>query len=274
MTHDAGTVVNPVVLAFDRLAADYDSIFSSSVIGKSQREIVWRRLLSVFPAGSHILELNCGTGLDALFMARAGMRVTACDASPRMIEHAHQRTAGEHLKVNLEFVTLATEEMHRLPETSRFDGLFSNFGGLNCVQDLSSVAREAARRLKPGAPLLLCFLTRFCLWETFYFLLRGSPRKALRRYWGSSVAHIDELSFPVYYPSLSRLRRIFEPEFRLVSTAGIGITVAPSYVERWIASRPRLFRCMEAVDELVREWPGLRIWGDHMLLRFERVRPS
>lgn len=273
MTYDAGTV-NPVGLAFDRLAADYDSIFTSTVIGKSQREVVWRRLLSVFPAGAHVLELNCGTGQDALFMAHAGMRVTACDASSRMIEQARQRIAGERLKTSLEFVTLPIEEMHELPETSKFDGLFSNFGGLNCVQDLSGVAREAGRRLKPGAPLLLCFLSRFCLWEILYFLLRGNPRKALRRCWGSSVAHIDELSFPVYYPSLSLLRRIFEPEFRLVSTAGVGIAVAPSYVERWIAAHPRLLRRMEAIDELVCEWPGLRIFGDHMLLHFERVRPS
>lgn len=272
MTYDAGTV-NPVGLAFDRLAADYDSIFTSSVLGKSQREVVWRRLLSVFPAGGHVLELNCGTGQDALFMAHAGMRVTACDASPRMIEQARRRIATESLKTSLEFVTLPIEEMHRLPNISTFDGLFSNFGGLNCVQDLSGLAREVSCRLKPGAPLLLCFLSRFCLWEILYFLLRGNPRKALRRCWGSSVAHIDELSFPVYYPSLSRLRRIFEPEFRLVSTVGVGIAVAPSYVEHWMAAHPQLLRCMEAVDEFVREWPGLRIFGDHMLLHFERVRP-
>jgi hypothetical protein len=69
------------------------------------------------------------------------------------------------------------------------------------------------------------------------------------------------------------LRRIFEPEFRLVSTVGVGIAVAPSYAERRIAGHPRIYRCMEVIDELVREWPGLRVLGDHMLLHFERVRP-
>ena len=75
-------------LAFDRMAAGYDSLFTFSAIGMSQREVVWKRALAVFATGSHILELNCGTEQDALFLAKAGMSVTACDASLGMIEQA------------------------------------------------------------------------------------------------------------------------------------------------------------------------------------------
>jgi hypothetical protein len=40
-----------------------------------------------------------------------------------------------------------------------------------------------------------------------------------------------------------------------------------------VTSRPRLLRLLEAVDETVRTWPGLRTLGDHMLLHLEKVRP-
>lgn len=262
---------SPVARAFDSLAAGYDSIFTFSAVGQSQRDVVWRHLLSVFRPGGHILELNCGTGVDALFMANAGLRVTACDASPRMIEMARKRMADANDRVSVEFLTLATEELYRIPAKLCFDGLFSNFAGLNCVRDLDAVARQAALRLKPGAPLLLCFLSRFCLWEIVYYLLHGELGDAFRRCGGVSVASLGDLSFPVFYPTLSELRRTFAPEFRLVSTIGVGITVTPSYLEPWICRHPNILRCMETIDDFVRVFPGLRTLGDHMLLHFEKV---
>jgi SAM-dependent methyltransferase len=260
-------------LAFDRLATTYDSLFTASMIGKSQREVVWKRALKVFAKGSRILELNCGTGKDALFLAKAGMTVTACDASQGMIKQARGKMAVEAPDASVEFLPLRTEDVGSLPQTLCFDGVFSNFSGLNCVGDLSSVAQQLSGRLALGAPLLLCFSTRYCLWEIVYFLLRGEPRKALRRWSGVSQARMDGLVFPVYYPSIAQLRSAFGPEFRLVSTTAVGLAVPPSYVESWMTSRPRLLKLLEAIDETVRTWPGLRSLGDHMLLQLEKVRP-
>lgn len=268
MTMVFGTVTSAAP-AFDRIADEYDSLFTFSAIGRTQREVVWNRLLSVFSSGDHILELNCGTGQDALFMARAGMRVIGCDASPRMIERARQRIATEG--ADAQFFTLATEELHKLPESLLFDGLLSNFGGLNCVRDLSVVARQAARHLKPGAPLLLCFLNRFCAWEIVHYLFRGRLSKAFRRCRGTSIARVGELSFPVNYPTLGELRRIFAPEFRFIAVVGVGVTVPPSYCEPWIARHPRVLLLLREIDELVRALPGLRVLGDHVLVHLERT---
>jgi ubiquinone/menaquinone biosynthesis C-methylase UbiE len=69
------------VLAFDRLAAKYDDMFTRSMVGRAQRQAVWDVLLETIEPGSHILELNCGTGEDALFLAQHDMSVVACDAS-------------------------------------------------------------------------------------------------------------------------------------------------------------------------------------------------
>ncbi|WP_353068197.1 class I SAM-dependent methyltransferase [Tunturibacter empetritectus] len=260
-------------LAFDRLATTYDSLFTFSVIGRSQRKVVWGRALKAFTRGSHILELNCGTGQDALFLAEAGMTVTACDASLGMIEQARYKMALEAPGATVEFLPLRTEEIDTLPQTLCFDGVFSNFSGLNCVGNLTSVAQQLSERLTSGAPLLLCFSTRYCLWEIAYFLLRGDPRKAFRRWSGMTEACLDGLKFPVYYPSIAQLRSAFAPEFRLVSTTAVGLTVPPSYVDSWVTSRPRLLKLFEAIDETVRTWPGLRALGDHMLLHLERVGP-
>jgi ubiquinone/menaquinone biosynthesis C-methylase UbiE len=258
-------------LAFDRLADEYDTRFTYSNVGRSQREVIWERALATFPVGSHLLELNCGTGEDAVFLASAGMTVTACDVSTAMIAEARTKMKAEKPDARIEFVVLATEDIAKLPPTRLFNGAFSNFSGLNCVSDLRSVARELARRLEPGAPMLLCLSTRYCLWEIGYYLLRGNIRKAFRRCRGATRARIDEFEFPVYYPSIARLRSIFAPEFRLVSTTGVGIAVPPSYLESWIARHPQLFRVLENFDSAVRTWPGISAVGDHMLLHMERT---
>lgn len=70
------------------VAETYDQVFPETLIGRAQREIVWQELACVFQAGQRILELNCGTGVDAVHLAESGVRVLACDISPRMIELA------------------------------------------------------------------------------------------------------------------------------------------------------------------------------------------
>ena len=69
--------------AFDRIAQDYDQIFTNSLIGRAQRDAVWKVLTRTFRTNDKILELNCGTGEDAIFLAGNGISVIALDASPR-----------------------------------------------------------------------------------------------------------------------------------------------------------------------------------------------
>src|SRR5271155_3720058 len=135
-------VENQTVLAFDSLAARYDDLFTRSMIGRAQRGAVWKVLIDTFKPGSHILELNCGTGEDALFLARHNVSVVACDASERMIETARQRMRCEDPDAQIHFELLPTEHLSELLPSKLFDGALSNFSGLNCVADLHKTARD------------------------------------------------------------------------------------------------------------------------------------
>jgi len=262
--HLAGT-------AFDAIAESYDSLFTTSLIGRSQRAGVWRKAQTVFRAGDRVLELNCGTGTDALFLASLGMKVTACDASPRMIEQAQTQKAMENPWAPVDFRVLCTERLDELPSDLQFDGVFSNFSGLNCIPDLAKTWQLLAQRLHAGARILICLSTRFCVWEILHYLSQGQFRKACRRCRGTAEATIGRNSFPVYYPSLRSLRRSLWPMFRLRSVTGIGITVPPSYLESWAHRNPSILRVCETIDRLICEWPGIRTLGDHMMLLLERV---
>ncbi|HYK35153.1 class I SAM-dependent methyltransferase [Alloacidobacterium sp.] len=256
--------------AFDAMAARYDETFTFSTVGRAQREVVWNHAARTFHSGDHILELNCGTGEDALFLAHRGIHVTACDASERMIYHAKARKDLEAPHASISFRVLPTEHVYELAGHQLCDGVFSNFSGLNCVADLRQVARTLSSLLHPGAKLLLCFSTRFCIWELFYYTARGNFRKAVRRWRGVSPVSFDNQSFFVYYPTIRALRKSFAPEFTLRSVTGIGISVPPSYLERWIGKHPRLLSAMMRFDKAVCDLPLFRNIGDHMLLLLEK----
>jgi ubiquinone/menaquinone biosynthesis C-methylase UbiE len=272
MTPSAIAATSHTAHAFDTLAEFYDDLFTRSLIGRAQRNIVWQALDEAFPTGAHILELNCGTGEDAVHLAKKGVSVFACDASQQMVKVARARASREaqHL-VQVEL--LPTEHLSQLQPPHPFDGAFSNFSGLNCVVDLRETARQLARLLKPGAPLLICLSTRICAFEILWFLLHADPRKAFRRISGYATAHIGDHPIDLQYPTVKQLSQSFSPAFSLRSITGIGVTIPPSYAESWVHKHPNIFTLLQTLDSKLHRLPGARVIGDHVLLSFERTAP-
>jgi SAM-dependent methyltransferase len=256
---------------FDRIAASYDHDFTDSRIGRAQRGEVWKVLRKIFRANDNILELNCGTGEDALFLAAQGTSVFSCDASQQMIMRAQQRLREKQKLLPIVFCILPTERIAELSPPTPFDGVFSNFSGLNCVADLFPLSAELAKLTRPGSQLLLCFSTRYCLIEILYYMLRGQPQKAFRRCKGRAQASLHGAPLTVYYPTLGELRRCFAPHFQLRSVRGVGVAIPPSYLESWVTRHPRVFALLCRIEARVAALPFLRSTGDHFLLRFERV---
>jgi ubiquinone/menaquinone biosynthesis C-methylase UbiE len=256
--------------AFDHVAASYDELFTHTAIGRAQRNQVWRQLLAAFVPGSRILELNCGTGEDARFLANRGRSVLACDASNAMIEMAKRRGQEETPLANIEHLHLATEDLARLFDRGPYDGAFSNFSGLNCLADLKPVARNLAVLLKPGGRVLLCLWSRLCWIEIFWCLFHGQLKKAARRLSKSATARLGDMTIPVFYPSVRSVRRSFSPWFELRSRCAVGLFVPPSYVEQSIRKHEWLLELMKRLDRECAAWPILRDAGDHVLLEFVR----
>ena len=258
---------------FDRLASTYDRTFTESLIGRAQRNAVWKRLLQIFQPNDNLLELNCGTGEDALFLASHGISVFACDASQNMIARAEQRLSHMPSAKPITFCHLPTERIGELAPVQRFDGVFSNFSGLNCIADLAPVGTSLSALVESGDHLLLCLSTRICLIEILYYLLRRKPAKAFRRARGRSEAVIEGEPLTVFYPTLREVRRAFAPHFRLRSRTGIGVAIPPSYLEPYMRRHPVIFRLLCTLEPMLAAIPVLRTTGDHVLLCFEKVTP-
>jgi ubiquinone/menaquinone biosynthesis C-methylase UbiE len=258
---------------FDAVATEYDARFTNSFIGKAQRESVWAEMDRVFLPGHRVLEINCGTGVDALHLAARGIQVVACDASTEMIGVARRRLDTSPLRDFVDFRALATEQIDQLEYEGPFDGVLSNFAGLNCMADLGPVARDMARLLRPGGKAILCLFGRFCVLEMLWYSLHGDFRKAFRRFRRDSIAAnlAAGHSITVQYPSVSSLRWDFAAQFNLVRWKGVGIAVPPSYLESYAVRFQRLFRLAAMIDPILGCCPGFRAMADHVVVVLERV---
>src|SRR5579862_425892 len=90
--------------AFDSVAADYDGPRGNNALIQDMRAEMWRQLDTTFAPGSRLLDLGCGTGLDAVRLARQGHSVTATDWSPRMLERTAERAERESVTSNVSVV--------------------------------------------------------------------------------------------------------------------------------------------------------------------------
>lgn len=265
---------------FDLLARDYDAVFSNSRLGRLLRVKVQRRLGAAFAPGEHVLELGCGTGEDAVWLAGRGVRVTAIDSSPEMLAVAREKAARQGVEDRIRFRQMDLGRFGSGQPGSElgagegcFDGCFSNFGALNCLTERASLAAALAARIRPAGRLLVVVMGPFCLLETVGHLSRGRLRAARRRLGPDRRARLaSSESVQVRYPSPRRLGREFAPGFRCLGSTAIGLLLPPTdfaaVVERW----PRLFAAASAVEDRLAPLQPLSWLADHYLLTLERRR--
>jgi ubiquinone/menaquinone biosynthesis C-methylase UbiE len=237
--------VNSTAL-FDKMAASYDAVWTTTPVGRAQRDLVWREIDPLFHAGERILDIGCGTGEDAAHFAARGIAVRAIDASPAMVAAANGRGVAAEV--------CRAENLAHFEGT--FDGAVSNFGALNCVEDLSSVAESLAGVIRPGGRVAVCLLGRCCAWETLHYGVRLQFHKAFRRWAGRTTAPIA-----VWYPTAGEVRAVFAYGFAVQRWTGIGLLVPPSYVKLPAA----LVAALAACDRVLAGLPLLRAMVDHRL---------
>jgi SAM-dependent methyltransferase len=186
-----------------------------------------------------------------------------------MIELARQNVTAA-LVGRVDFRVLPTENLADLTSEAPFDGAFSNFSGLNCVEDLPAVARNLARLLKPGAPLLICIVGHFVPWEIAWFLAHGKPVRAFARVRDNGRL-LESGGVKIQRPSVQQMARLFAPHFELQSRRGVGIAVPPSYMEHWARRFPKVTRTLARADHWIDRLPLFRNLGDCVLLEFVRA---
>lgn len=254
---------------FDPVAYRYDADFTDTPLGRRQRGLVYRYLEPLIRPGMRVLEVNCGTGEDAIWMATRGANVTATDISAGMLDVASEKARSAGATITFQQLRLQDLSSLELPQGHPgFDLIFSNFDGLNCLPDLSFFPDAVARLLSPNGQVMVVFMNPMCAAEFVGFALRGRFRIAVQRLRrGGVAAHIgDGEAVRTWFHPVWKVKRAFGKRFRFRTIAAIGLTTPPTLMRNWYHRHQRLFRWLFPAEErLMGMFPFNRL-GDHTLL--------
>ena len=253
---------------FSAIAAMYDRDFSSLPGVAAIRDRMIRAAREAFPPGARVLDLGCGTGEDAVQLAREGYRVTAGDTSSAMITLATQRARDAGIPLDVRHIDAGHLEV--LPSGS-FDALFSNFGALNLLDGLPGFFGECHRVLSPGGAVLICLFGRTSPWEIASFLSRGRPARAFRRLRrGAVTVPLGGTALPVsYFPSSSVIADA-RPWFDFVRSWGINVISPPPSSAGLSRRFPRVATALRNAETHVAGLYPLSRAGDHVAFLFRR----
>lgn len=254
--------------AFDSFAAGYDRGFARTGPGRMLRQAVWGHLDASVMPGMRALDLGCGTGEDALWLARSGCEVTAVDASPAMLDVAWRKAltegVGDRVETRL-FDLNAPQELD-----GPFDLVLSDFGALNCVVDLAPLAEILRRAVAPGGLIACVVMGRFCALETLWYGLHGKST-AWRRWSGRTSADIGGKKIPVRYWQPGDLARALGPSFRIEAIHPVGLFLPPSDLFPLIERRPCLFAALARWERRAADMGPLAYLADHHLTLLRSV---
>jgi len=171
-------------------------------------------------AGKAVLEVGCGSGVDAVELARRGARVTAVDFSDRALDTARQNALEASAALRL-----VRADAHRLPFADGvFDIVYSQ-GVLEHFPDIRPAFHEQLRVLRAGGYILVDVPQRY----TLYTVLK---HRAIRR--GTWFA-----GWETEY-SVGDLRRLF---------AGAGVAVVSAYGRDYSPQIIQRLRCLHQLGE-------------------------
>jgi SAM-dependent methyltransferase len=261
--------------AFDAAAAGYDQTFSP-VTNPVVRLLRARALAAAarhFPLAGALLEIGCGTGQDTVELAARGHRIIACDPSAEMLAATRAKIAATGHADQVTYVNRGVSALAvQWPAlgVARVDGVFSDFGPLNCELSLDPVRQLLDQALRPGGRFVAVVMPRICPLEVALFLARGDIRTALRRFQSEPVADVEGRQFPIRYYGAGDFDRALGGAFRRIESRSLGLVLPPPRFGEALARTPRLLRALTALEDTVAGWPVARRAGDHVMVVYER----
>lgn len=258
--------------AFSDQSVHFDHITTGNPMEVWYRNFTRSKVLPYLKPGQRLLELNCGTGLDAVYFAQQGLTVVATDNSEGMLQQTRKKVMDQGLGDTLKVMQCSFHDLSSLSGEKNFDHVFSNFGGLNCSDDLSRVVNQLDPFLKKGALVHWVMIAPLCPRE-WLSVLKGRFSYAFRRLSKKGVpSKIDGNHFMTYYYTSAEIIKLFGPKYKVIRLYGMGCFLPPTYMEHFPVRWPRLFALLSSLESRLSDyWPFNR-FGDLYLISLQKIR--
>jgi len=246
-------------VSFDSFAAAYDHTFGLSPTGRLFRFRFAERVMSETAPPARVLDIGCGTGEDAVWLAANGYSVHGIDESPKMIEAAKAKATASGSSATFE--CRSARELST--EHGRFDLVISNFGALNCLPLAHWTAIVPALLTPPGRALV-ALMGRRPLPEGVRRGFAGSDRGA------AAEVRVGATSVSVHYESIAAVTKALAPSATVTRVEAMGCLVPGPGYRAFAEHHPILVGLLAMGEAMVRMAPFFKSRGDHTLFEFRR----
>ena len=243
---------------FDEVAANYDQTFGRAAAGRLFRFRLSERIEQRMRPGSRLLDIGSGTGEDAVWLSGRGFSVIGLDPSPAMVDIARGKAA--RWKVHAEFLTSSLLDLNT---SERFDGVYSNFGAMNCLP-VETWLGPLSERVKPGGVAFLVLMGQ----KPLPAFLRNGPRAWRRNLEPRAV--VGARTIGVTYPGPQEIERALRSSFRIDRTETLGAVVPEPGMAGWPRRNPVFFGLLAGLERVLSRARSLCVYSDHFLIELTR----
>ena len=249
----------------NEIASGYDEVVGASIPARLIRNFFCQRILNGIKPGMHLLEIGCGTGIDAVLLAKNGIKVTSTDISPEMIKITSQKAVNENLTDLIKTELLDADNLDKL-DGNLFDGIISNFNALNYINDLNKFALNAHKLLNPGAKVFFVMLNKVCLWEFYYNLFKLKPITAFERLISREKYYKTQMN--LYFPR--KVKKIFSKYFVTDRIRGFGYLYPPDGLSEFQKKHIKFFDSLQGTENFLCSAYPFYNFCDHYLIEMTK----
>lgn len=253
---------------FDSIAEEYDQHIYGNLVNTLLRERSVQLLRETFPHGERLLEIGCGTGTETLEMLRDGHEVVAADISRNMLMRLQAKAEKEGLGTLLKVVKINAENVSDLVQIfgkHSFGGIYSTYGALNCVADISKIPGAFHDLLNDSGSLVLGIYNRLCLSEIMGYAMKLKFRNAISRLKSMALEGDSRFCIDVYAYTWMEIRNRFREYFTMENAEGVPVFIPPSNFVGYVEKFSRKLDQVKRLDGWFgKRWP-FNVLGDHFL---------
>ena len=262
---------------FDYLAENYDKDFTESLSGKMQRTSVWKYIENLIEntRTEKALEMGCGTGEDAIFLAKKGIQVWASDPSIRMIEIANEKARQNNLQLSIHFSQTGFENWHPDIQGMQFQLFLANFACLNCLppDKIEAAFRKLNSHIPIGGRAILVLLPPLSVFETLGFFSRLKFRKAFRR-WGPQPKKFSSMGMTqgIWYYTPKQIQKIVGSDWALKKKIPLGFFLPPGGLHSFLLNVKIIYKIIVKLETIAAKVNFLSGFSDHFLIDLEKTK--
>jgi len=221
-------------------------------------------LKTYFHPGQTLIEIGCGTGIEAEEMIKHGCKVILTDVSFEMLKVARTKVGS-----NAQLINLPAEYIDSFK--TKFDGAYSSFGVLNCISDVSSFFQKLHSILKPGSLFVASFINRW-YWGDFIFFPLGITNYLKKRLkgWGYITLDGKEYNVIARFYSLNDIKKFSKDYFTIKKIYALPFLLPPAYLKPQERLPKGFFKLLQKIENLINPYFPFNYLAERIIVIFQR----